>query len=86
MIVIWEQEYDNCWIDAVISEDKFNEYIDHHKRKIIAELIDIWPYARIINIEKNDSSIDYQVDYGDSVVKMEWHGFNYSKMELDVFT
>lgn len=86
MIVIWQQEYDNCWIEAVISDDKLNEYIEYFKQKLVVKLKRNWPYAHIIDINKTAWSIDYQIDYGDTVVKMEWEGFNYTKKELDVIS
>ena len=86
MITIWEQEYDMAWIIATISEDKFEEYIEAHKKRLLEEN----PRMIILETHIKCSTVEFYVENTTGIdpntaTYKDWRGFNYTKRELNEF-
>jgi len=100
--VCWEQHYDDpIWIPSVVTEDKFEEFIQHYKEKNVISNLD-----NVENVEfiKNEFSITWKLTYKKEYIKKvykwltpekierEWYnigvsmiGFNYQIVTINSF-
>lgn len=77
MIVIFEQDYDITNIFDVIDDDKFDDYVDHYREKILSED----RYEEILDEKKDSYGYVYKVKYSYPDNPVEWVGFDYVKFD-----
>lgn len=77
MIVIYEQNYDLVDIIDVIEDDKFDEYLESYRTKILSEE----RYSEILEEKEQNGSYDFKIVYTYPNSPVDWIGFNYVKFD-----
>ncbi len=77
MIVIYEQHYDVVDIMDVIEDDKFDEYVESYRKKILSEE----RYGEILEEKDLNGDYNFKVVYTYLDNPVEWIGFSYVKFD-----